>query len=223
MDRSHAVILGLLWGCSGGQPPSLETAQLAATVISAPRDTGQGFRDVQRAINGVRGGGATQGSLDVYSLSLQPDDELVLAFDAPVLDGEGPDLVVFENAFEVASGEGRYMDPVVVEVSADGEDFVAFPHSYGLTDYSSEPSDWVGFAGITPVLLHEEDHPVDPLSPEAGGDAFDLSLLEPPLDEIRFVRLTAAATWLDPETGVTFPVERVSNGPDIDGVYARAP
>jgi hypothetical protein len=191
-------------------------------VVSAPSATGSGFSDPELAVNGVRGEGQTQGSLDVYALTDDPADELVLGFEEPVLDGEGVDLVVFENPFDIASG-GRFMDPVVVEVSADGESFVAFPHSYGLAEYSDEPSDWLGFAGITPVLLHEEQAPVDPLSPEAGGDGFDLAELQPPVAEVRFVRLTAASSWVDPLTSAAFPTDPASDGPDIDGVYARWP
>jgi hypothetical protein len=224
VDQPHALTALLLLGCSGEEEGAIELpfAQLATIVVSAPSATGTGFSDPELAVNGVRGGGQAQGSMDVYSLTEDPADELVLGFEEPVLDGEGTDLVVFENPFDISSG-GRFMDPVVVEVSADGETFVAFPYEYGQAEYSEEPSDWLGFAGITPVLLHEEDAPTDPLSAEAGGDGFDLAGLQPPVPEVWFVRLTAASSWTDPVTSAAFPTDPASDGPDIDGVYARLP
>lgn len=231
MDRSHPVILALLAGaCSGsaGQPGAEPLAQLASEVISAPGATGEGFGQTALAVNGVRGGGDRAGSLDVYSISNEPWDELVLAFDQPVPDGDGDDLVVFENPFDIEGG-GRFMDPAVVSVSADGERFFAFPCAYGLETYSSDPDRWRGFAGVTPVALHEEDYPVDPLSPEAGGDGFDLASLLPAPDgtpapeEISFVRVISASLLRDEATGQPFPRDPASNGPDIDGIYGRIP
>ena len=123
------------------------------------------------------------------------------------------------------------MDPTVVEVSLDGVQWVAFPHDLTAIDetgWSNDPLDWPGFAGRTPVLLHEEDNPVDPVDPGvAGGDGFDLDDLPAgePADTIRsdgfmFVRLSSAAALLNPDTGEAYPRDPISNGADIDGVYA---
>ncbi len=212
-------------------PWGLEEA-CADVVVSAPGAAGEGFGDPVRAINGVRGGGTDGGSLDVFSLLHEPPEEasLVLRWsDRVVLDGPGIDLVVFENAF--VSGGGVFMDPAVVEVSMDGQEWATLPHDYAADDetaWSADPDHWQGFAGRTPVLLHEEDNPLDPLDPElAGGDAFDLAdLPEDDLgDAIRadgftFVRLTAAPAVTNPDTGEPFVHHPVSDGPDIDGVYA---
>ncbi|MGM0577534.1 MAG: LIC_13355 family lipoprotein, partial [Myxococcota bacterium] len=184
--------------------------------------------------NGVRGGGATAGGRDVYSLGRDEDDGvLVLRWaGARVTDGPGADLVVFENAFEYG-GDERFMDPVVVEVSRDGAAWVAFPHDYVAADetaYVPEPGAWRGFAGIEPVLLHEEDNPVDPFDrAAAGGDPFDLADLpadDPEAEAIRtegfvYVRLVAATARTNPDTGAPFPHDPVADGPDVDGVYAR--
>jgi hypothetical protein len=222
------MVLGIVAGCAGAVPedagPAHPGAQLAVDVVSASAASDRRFGDPALAVNGVRGGGTFQGGLDVYRVGLQPQDDLVLGFDDPVVDGDGPDLVVFENPFEVRGG-GWFVDPVVVEVSADCETFVAFAHAYGGGEaYDADPGAWEGFAGITPVQLHEEAHPVDPLDPEAGGDAFDLAALDDPAlaDGIVCVRLTAAAAHVDPETGAPFPMDPISDGPDIDGVYGRA-
>ncbi len=214
-------MIALLLGCAGEGP------RLLTEVVSAPGDTGEGFGDVSRATNGVRGGGATAGSLDVFTVG----PELVLGTgDRPIFDAPGVDLVVFENPFDETSGDGRFMDPAVVEVSADGVDFVAFDHVYdGGPDYLDDPAAWTGFAGIAPVLLNEDSHPLPPLSEGAGGDRFDLADLpagDPVADDVRrngavAVRVTAATAWTDPSTGAPFPADPISNGPDVDGIWAR--
>ncbi|MEZ4236043.1 MAG: hypothetical protein R3F59_07760 [Myxococcota bacterium] len=230
MDRPHAVTALLLAGCAGGVAPGDSGlaghpgAQLAAEVVSATAAGDRRFADPALAVNGVRGGGTFQGGLDVYRVGTAPGDELVLAFPSPVVDGDGVDLAVFENPFAVRGGGGTFVDPAVVEVSADCEVFVAFPHAYeGGDAYLAAPAAWAGFAGVTPVQLHEEDDPVDPLGPDAGGDGFDLAALADPAlaDGVVCVRITAAATWTDPATGAAYPADPLSDGPDIDGVYGR--
>lgn len=191
--------------------------------------------DPQLAVNGVRGCGAGCGSQDVFSLGLTPDVDnyIVLAWSGRrVGNGPGPDFVVFENAF-LSSGGGTFMDLIVVQVSLDATAWVDLPHEYRAPDehvYSTDPEDWPGFAGRHPVLLHEEDNPVDPFDPRAaGGDAFDLDDLpagDPTADLIRaegfrFLRLVSAASLTNPDTGEPYPKEPISNGADVDGVYAR--
>lgn len=202
---------------------------LADVVVEAPGATGSGFRDPERAVNGVRGGGARMQSLDVYSIAL--DSYLVLAWEGAILvDGPGDDLAVFENPFE--HGEDRtFIDAAIVEVSADGESWVALPHDYVAPDelvHSAAREHWVGFAGVTPVFLHAEENAIDPFADDAGGDRFDLaSLPEGPESErilregARFVRIAAAAGRVNPDTGAPYPIDPVSDGPDIDGVAAR--
>lgn len=204
----------------------------ADLVVSAPGANDGPFGDPAAATNGVRGGGSGGGSLDVYSIGLTPGEELVLAFSrARFVDGPGEDLAVFENPF--AFGDGlTFMDQVVVEVSADGERWATFPHDYVSDNesvYSPLADDWVGFAGVTPVLLHADTNPVDPFDREAaGGDGFDLADLPdgPATEDIRedgarFVRLTPASLRDNPDTGAPFVRDPTSNGPDIDGVIAR--
>lgn len=198
MDRAVAALI--LVGC-------VPEALLADEIVAAVPSAGP-FGDPALAVNGVRGGGQTAGSLDVFSMGFE--DALVLAFADPVADGDGPDLAVFENPFDVEGG-GRFFDPVVVEVSADCASFVPFPVAHE-GDWDADASTWSGFAGLTPVLLHEEGNPVDPLSEAAGGDRFDLA--EIGVAEIRCVRMTSAVAF-------GFPADPASNGPDIDGVYGR--
>jgi hypothetical protein len=219
------AVLLLGAGCEGPVP-------WADTVVTAVADDGP-FGDPSLAANGARGAGCCAGGTDVYSLNpTKGRDLLVLAFDRPVLDGSGDDLTVFENPFDIGGDPTtRFMDPVVVSVSADGEDWVAFPHEYTAPDpttWSSDPTHWRGFAGITPVLL-DEDADAPALASDrdaAGGDAFDLvDLPDTPAaraiwqDGVHFVRLEPATVWLDPATGAPYPADPVSDGPDIDAVY----
>lgn len=53
-------------------PAGARAVRLADRVIAAPGASGSGFGDPQRAVNGVKGGGLTNGSVDVYSLNLPP-------------------------------------------------------------------------------------------------------------------------------------------------------
>ncbi|MCB9686890.1 MAG: hypothetical protein H6735_17760 [Alphaproteobacteria bacterium] len=218
MDRA-VVALALLAGCvDPGAPGRL------VDVVSAPGATGEGYRDVALATNGVRGGGRWAGGTDVFTLG---DDELVLGVGEPLFDGEGDDLVVFENPFDVRGGEARFMDPAVVEVSADCERFVAFPHAYLAADpaiYEPDPSLWAGFAGVAPVLLDEDTGELSPFDEDAGGDRFDLADVDDDAirtEGVRCVRITAATSWEDPSTGLPYPVDPISDGPDVDGIYVR--
>lgn len=216
------MILLALAACGG--------SDWADEIFSAPgADPSVPFGDPLLAVDGADGGGCCSGSTDVYSLTLDGRrPELVLGFsDRVVVDGPGPDLVVFENPFEV-SGGGVFMDLVVVGVSPDGERFVDFPHAYLADDptaWSSDPDLWEGFAGRTPTLL--QDGAPDARSRRAGGDRFDLQDLPagPVTDEllasgVLAIRLSPAGLRSDPQTDRPFPVDPVSDGPDIDAVYA---
>ncbi|MBX2801930.1 MAG: LIC_13355 family lipoprotein [Myxococcales bacterium] len=232
MDRAPLTALLLTAAC---QPDIDANPTLATEVVEAPGHTGEGNRDVELAVNGVRGAGQWAGSVDVFSLGLEPgvDDVLVLGFEGRLaVDVDGPDLAVFENPFDV-SGGGRFLDPVVVEVSADCTSFVTFPHRYEPAEpgtFSDDPEAWSGFAGIEPVWLHAEDQPMDPFDEDAGGDRFDLADLDPqePVAEdvrqlgVMCVRLSSAQLWEDPHTRRPFLAHPVANGADIDGVYAVA-
>jgi len=233
----RAVRTGLLawWvtaGCDAGveAPVGLDgDGALATEVVSAPSATGEGFGDPTLAVNGVRGGGELAGSTDVYSIGHDPDDVLVLGFDGlRLVDVEGADLVVFENAFDIVGG-GRFMDPTVVEVSPDGERWVAFPHGHDGGDLTDREA-WWGLAGLEPVIVHDDERPMAYGDPLAGGDRFDLMDLDPddPVaeeilsDGAVAVRLSSAMGWVDPQTGEAFVAQPTATGPDIDGVYAVA-
>ena len=101
------------------------------------------------------GGGA---STDV--LTLGQEGEIVVTFDVAIVDGEGPDLLVFENPFT-----GWY-ETGYVAVSEDGEAWHEWP---------CDPTDvaglYPGCAGVA-LVYASADNGVDPTDPAAaGGDA----------------------------------------------------
>ncbi len=125
------------------------------------------------------GAGTAQGSTDV--LSLGAGGEITVELGAPITDGEGPDLVVFENPF-LANGDPDkiFAELGEVSVSDDGEAFSAFPCD--PTDYRhSTCAGWH-------VVYATPENGLDPGDPEAaGGDPFDLADLG--LSRARFVRV----------------------------------
>ena len=228
------LLLVLLLGACSGPDAASETS--VATIEGEPASAVVGSNadpeETEKATNGVRGGGNATGSADVYSMD--HDSTLTLSWPGQrALNGTGNDFAVFENPFVIGSGPSCFMDQIIVELSEDGENWVAFPHDYVADDqtvYSNLPSDWIGFAGLTPVLLNEDTNPVNPFDPAvAGGDAFDLDDL--PADNglassirengFTHLRLAAAPTRTNPDTGELFPKDPIADGPDIDGVYAR--
>jgi hypothetical protein len=130
------------------------------------------------------GGGPTAGSLDV--LSLGRAGEIVVGFDGgAIVDGDGPDFIVFENAFypNAAGGPDEtrpFAELGEVAVSADGEDWAVFP-------CEAESFPFEGCAGWHAVLA-PADGAISSFDPDAaGGDAFDLRALG--VAEARFVRI----------------------------------
>lgn len=86
-------------------------------------------------------GEATAGVNDVVVLGR--GGSITLTFDRPIINGDGFDFAVFENAFS-----DTFLELAYVEVSSDGVHFARFP-SYSLT---AEP---VGaFGTLDPTLIH---------------------------------------------------------------------
>ncbi len=145
------------------------------------------------------GGGLEEGGTDVLSLGC--GGSIVLFFDDPiVVDGPGPDLVVFENPFQ--TGDTTFAEPGRVSVSEDGETWVTFPCS--LDGNATWPPD--GCAGVNPVIAGSSDD-IDPLDMQsAGGDSFDLA--DVGVLRARYVRIVDASiayygsdTWCLGSTG----------------------
>jgi hypothetical protein len=171
-----------------------------------------------------------QGSTSVASLG--HGGVAVVRFDDIVIeDGPGPDFIVFENPFFVgaapASAEDDYQifaELGVVEVSADGVTWFAFPFdaqaladSLGANIDNSQYLELQGLAGLTPTFTGNWTVPNDPsdFDPSgtggisgAGGDAFDLA--DVGMTDARFIRITDAGS----QNGPTGSAE----GFDLDAV-----
>ncbi len=208
--------------------------RLADVVIEAPGATGTGFGDPTQAIDGVRGEGPDNGSVDVYSLAFPPAANQFITLgwtNARLANGPGDDLAVFENPF--GTSQGPFMDLVIVEVSRDGVEFRPLAHDYTNSDetvYVRDRALFVGFGGVTPVLLDTVTNPVDPFDrAAAGGDGFDLDNIAGDDAEavamraegITHVRLVTATARTNPDTDAPFVHDEFSNGADIDGVFGR--
>lgn len=127
-------------------------------------------------------GPATGASGDICALG--DGGRLTLAFDRPAVDGPGPDLAVFENAFS-----DTFLELARVEVSSDGYTFAAFD----AVSRGQEPVDAFGAvhaAGVWGLAGRYRG---------GLGTPFDLAVLRAhpdvhagavDLDAIRYVRLT---------------------------------
>lgn len=125
------------------------------------------------------GGGEFAGSTDVVSLGL--GGVVVLGFPKffPI-DGEGPDFIIFENAFRPRGGRNYFAEPAIVSVSQDGRAYRNFPC---LRD-----PPYTGCAGTHPVFANAETNDINPRDPAvAGGDAYDLADVGFPY--VRFIRI----------------------------------
>ena len=129
-----------------------------------------------------KGKGAHGGSFDVATLG--NGGSITLGFAPSLLvDGPGPDFIVFENAFYVNDDPDLpYAELASVEVSDDGQHFEAFPCTDTEAPYGS-------CAGFHPVYANADENAIDATDPAvAGGDAFDLADLG--VAQARYVRIT---------------------------------
>jgi hypothetical protein len=124
-----------------------------------------------------------QERMDVVSLGNA--GEVIIELNGRVIvDGEGIDLIVFENAQDIWKERG------LVSVSENGIDYESF-----ACDVSDPNSIFLGCAGATPVNYSFDAN--DYLNPEtAGGDGFDLA--DVGLQEVRFLKITDLETCQNP-------------------------
>lgn len=173
-------------GGGGGAPACAGPgSRFVTSVVSACFGAGQSVgRDELPAIiaGPPRGGGCCGGSIDVVALGNGGSIEVAFQGNA-IVDGPGPDFIVFENAFYLGGGStDPYAELATVEVSADGVRWVAFPCTATSYPFGS-------CAGWRPVFANADENPLDPLDPAvAGGDPFDLA--EVGVTMARFVRIT---------------------------------
>jgi len=174
-------------------PPPTPDAPYADRVVSYTIGDGGGFNQDKLpdvVLGPPKGLGLYMGSYDVFSLGV--GGEIVLEFtDYLAFDGDGPDFIVFENAFQVgADPTDLFSEPGIVSVSEDGQTWATFP-----CDVSGPP--YHGCAGVHPVLANPDTNTIDPTDPAtAGGDAFDLAAVG--LKVARFVKIQDSGLGLGP-------------------------
>lgn len=158
----------------------------ATRVVSFTPGPGAGFgasRMPDVVLGPPQGAGDRMGGTDVLSLGL--GGEIVLGFDQDLVDGPGPDLVIFENPFTIDGREQRVWSELAeVSVSEDGATWTTFP--------CAPQGGGEGCAGRAIVYSHP-DNGYCPLDPRvSGGDHFDLASVG--LRRARFVRLRDLGT-----------------------------
>ena len=179
-------------------------------------------------------GNATPATGSLSVMSLGHGGQITLEFtDNEIVDGPGPDFIVFENPFfcttvplTAADPYSVFAEPGLVEASDDGVDFRMFPYdATALSQVTTLCTDksllqqLIGLMGITPSFTGNYTIPDDPLVFDTGapggvsghgGDAFDLATVG--LARARFVRIT------DPNLSIGIP--GASEGLDLDSVVA---
>lgn len=162
-------------------------------------------------------------------LSLGDGGRITLRFvNNRIVDGPGPDFIVFENPLQpVGEPNQSFSEVAVVEVSDDGQNWVAFPFDYippGTTGSLLDMANYVGFAGVRPVLS-SPGNGITPFDPAlAGGDPFDLADIGIP--SVRYVRLIdTGSTTTDAQGDVVMDPGNIFSfegtaGFDLDAVAA---
>jgi hypothetical protein len=176
---SLALVVVACFGCGEVEAPlSLYASEVVRFEVGAGAGFGQ--QSFPAVVLGPPGSSGTTSAASLDVLSLGAQGTIELGFAGAIVDGPGPDFVVFENPFFV---QGDPNDPYAelgeVEVSEDGVVWRKF------TCNREGEGRWPGCAGWTPTSLID---PAQPLDPEAcGGDAFDLA--EVGLARARYVRV----------------------------------
>lgn len=132
-------------------------------------------------------------------LSLGDGGRITLRFvNNRIINGPGPDFIVFENPLQpVGEPNQSFAEVAIVEVSDDGQNWVRFPFDFippGSAGSLLDMANYVGFAGVRPVLSSPANG-ITPFDPAlAGGDPFDLA--DVGLASARYVRVidTGSAT-----------------------------
>ncbi|TGK21023.1 LIC_13355 family lipoprotein [Leptospira fluminis] len=201
-EASVAVLTQLLQGSGSGTtsncrnflPQESGNIYVADQIVSAPANSGIGFKDSYCSANGVRGLDLFDGSLDVYTLDPSGIGALLILgwSGKKVLPGAGIDFMVYENPFFIGvqnntnSFHSVYLEPIVVEVGNDLANWCGWNPMYANSNpsvFSNDPSVWTRFAGITPFVYNQESNPMtvsavynsDVVHGGGGGDGFDLA------------------------------------------------
>jgi hypothetical protein len=192
------MILGFLSGACHSSldrlAPSEQTFAAEVVLFTPGEGAGFGGSSMPEVVLGPPASGSGSGgaaSMDV--LSLGAGGSIVLGFgDRVIVDGPGPDFIVFENVFQVEGSGAFFQELGEVSIGDDTDEFHVFAC---LPDETEESC-----AGKTPT----KDFPfhlkadLDPAM--TGGDAFDLADLG--LGTARLVRIRdVSGSGSDPTAG----------------------
>lgn len=141
-------------------------------------------------------------------LSIGIGGEIIVGFKGKrIIDVDGADFTIFENAFETFDGNKVFAEPAEISVSNDGINFVSF-----IIDENT----LANCAGKTPT--NGKNNPYDPL--ESGGDSFDISNLGfSYITHIKIKDVSGIVANLPKESKYSNPVSLIS-GFDLDAVVA---
>ncbi|MBQ6268602.1 MAG: T9SS type A sorting domain-containing protein [Bacteroidetes bacterium] len=122
-----------------------------------------------------------------------------------IVNGEGVDFIIFENVLVNTANTKVFVEPAIISVSQDGENFVEFPFNSNTFE---------GLAG-----LNWTNGGADPFDYSvSGGDGFDLSILG--LDTISYIKIkdtALIASTLDKSHRYYSPIGMLS-GFDLDAI-----
>jgi hypothetical protein len=198
-----AAAIAAMSSCGTSEPPNPQPPAAVAfptQVESFTAGRGAGFG--QSAMPGVvlgppMGGSTSTGSTDVVSLGHL--GSIVLSFAEPIPHVDGPDFIVYENAFLIGTDGSSFAEPAQVSVSSDGVRFVPF---------ACDVETWVGCAGIQPVLANDTNGLAGDVE-LGGGDAFELDALEADTSSIQFIRIDDVGEG-GPGTSVGFDLDAIA-------------
>ncbi|MBL8678838.1 MAG: hypothetical protein JNK05_06715 [Myxococcales bacterium] len=166
----------------------------AGRVVEFAVGEGAGFgqsRMPEIVLGRPEGAGDMRGGTHVVSLGR--GGRICLEMSAPIVDREGPDFIVFENAFIIAGTPDTFRELGEVSVSDDGTRFATFA--------CDTRAPYRGCAGVSPVYASSMNT-LDATDPRyAGGDAFDLASAGLARARIVCVRDLATQELSPPSTG----------------------
>ena len=198
------------------------------------------FANPLGALGPSNGSVASLGDLNAQQINEQaPPGKITLAFAAPIMNGPGWDLLVFENAGALFPPPFFFAELAYVEASTNGVDFSRFPSislnvepGQGISGETEiNPTFGRAFAGINTTNVKN----LAGIHPSGLGASFDFDdLLSAPLvqsgivnlNDIRFVRLVdipGNGAFLDSQGRPILDAWQTSGsgGLDLDAVGAR--
>ena len=195
----------------------------ACTVVRGPQDIAvansplAGFGNESLAVGPA-------GTSTSNAVSLGDGGSATLTFAKPIVNGNGPDFAVFENAIRNNTTGGYFLELAFVEVSSDGERFVRFPAT-SLTPTATQVG---SFGEIDPTYINNLAGKY-----EVGyGTPFDLEELADStgidINNITHVRVVDVIGTIDPQYATydafghivndPYPTNFNSGGFDLTGV-----